>query len=174
MDWCNYHFLKVSKMSIASGGNELSKFSDTPGDASLDDLFQPLDKLPADRSAEASTSLSTPQSNIGNVPVNNVGKNDLATKLRATIAQKQMENEMGQVNGGDDLLRLVMGVLNDDVDIDGLVCMSYTSIVCISILLISSTTDSLVILLIRFLMRSCPEKTFILCRYSVLSTLVLY
>ncbi|XP_022998374.1 MAP3K epsilon protein kinase 1-like isoform X1 [Cucurbita maxima] len=114
-------FQKVSKMSIASGGNELSKFSDTPGDASLDDLFQPLDKLPADRSAEASTSLSTPQSNIGNVPVNNVEKNDLATKLRATIAQKQMENEMGQVNGGDDLLRLVMGVLNDDVDIDGLV-----------------------------------------------------
>lgn len=112
-------------MSIAlGGGNELSKFSDTPGDASLDDLFQPLDKLPGDQAAEASTSVSTPQSNVGNMPVNDVGKNDLATKLRATIAQKQMENEMGQANGGGDLLRLVMGVLkDDDIDIDGLVCM---------------------------------------------------
>lgn len=115
-------FQKVSKMSIALGGDELSKFSDTPGDASLDDLFQPLDKHPGDQAAGASTSLSTLQSNMGNVPVNDVGKNDLATKLRATIAQKQMENEMGQASGGGDLLRLVMGVLkDDDIDIDGLV-----------------------------------------------------
>ncbi|KAG6581545.1 MAP3K epsilon protein kinase 1-like [Cucurbita moschata] len=115
-------FQKVSKMSIALGGNELSKFSDTPGDASLDDLFQPLDKLPGDQAAEASTSLSTLQSNMGYLPVNDVVKNDLATKLRATIAQKQMENEMGQASSGGDLLRLVMGVLkDDDIDIDGLV-----------------------------------------------------
>ena len=105
--------LKVSKMSIALGGDELSKFSDTP-----------LDKHSGDQATGASTSLSILQSNMGNVPVNDVGKNDLATKLRATIAQKQMENEMGQASGGGDLLRLVMGALkDDDIDIDGLVCM---------------------------------------------------
>ncbi|KAE8650910.1 MAP3K epsilon protein kinase 1 isoform X1 [Cucumis sativus] len=115
-------FQKVSKMSVALGGDELSKFSDTPGDASLDDLFQPLDKHSGDQATGASTSLSILQSNMGNVPVNDVGKNDLATKLRATIAQKQMENEMGQASGGGDLIRLVMGVLkDDDIDIDGLV-----------------------------------------------------
>lgn len=106
------------------GGNELSRFSDTPGDASLDDLFHPLDKLPEDRGMEASTSASTSRHNQGNAGVTDPGKNDLATKLRATIAQKQMENENGQANGGGgNLLRLMMGVLKDDViDIDGLVC----------------------------------------------------
>ena len=165
--------LKVSKMSVALGGDELSKFSDTPGDASLDDLFQPLDKHSGDQATGASTSLSILQSNMGNVPVNDVGKNDLATKLRATIAQKQMENEMGQASGGGDLIRLVMGVLkDDDIDIDGLVRMlQYNTSISILLLLIASTTDSLVIYLIRFLMRSCPEKHFFLCRYFVLLTL---
>lgn len=110
-------------MSVTSGENELSRFSDTPGDASLDDLFHPLDKHLEDRAAEASTSASTSYMSHGNLSVTDAGKNDLATKLRATIAQKQLENEMGQANGGGDLLRLMMGVLKDDViDMDGLVC----------------------------------------------------
>uniref|UniRef100_A0A6N2M601 Uncharacterized protein n=1 Tax=Salix viminalis TaxID=40686 RepID=A0A6N2M601_SALVM len=99
----------LQKTSMNLGGNELSKFSDTPRDASLDDLFHPLDKNPEDRAAEASTSASTSHMNQGNA-------------LRATIAQKQMENEMGQTNGGGDLFSLMMGVLKDGViDIDGLV-----------------------------------------------------
>uniref|UniRef100_A0A6N2MHR7 Uncharacterized protein n=1 Tax=Salix viminalis TaxID=40686 RepID=A0A6N2MHR7_SALVM len=84
------------KTSMNLGGNELSKFSDTPRDASLDDLFHPLDKNPEDRAAEASTSASTSHMNQGNAVVVDAGKNDLATRLRATIAQKQMENEMGR------------------------------------------------------------------------------
>uniref|UniRef100_A0A6N2LII4 Uncharacterized protein n=1 Tax=Salix viminalis TaxID=40686 RepID=A0A6N2LII4_SALVM len=44
----------------------------------------------------------------GNAVVVDAGKNDLATRLRATIAQKQMENEMGQTNGGGDLFSLMM------------------------------------------------------------------
>ena len=109
-------------MSVNMGGNELSRFSDTPGDASLEDLF-PLDRHPEDRTAEASTSTSTSHLNQGSSPVNDSGKNDLATKLRATIAQKQMENEMGQENGGGgNFLSFMMGYLKDDViDIDGLV-----------------------------------------------------
>lgn len=102
----------------------MSRFSDSPGDASLDDLFPPLDNNMDDRAAEASTSGSKSQAIFGNTNANDVGKNDLATKLRATIAQKQMENEAVGTNGGGNLIRLMMGVLKDDViDIDGLVCL---------------------------------------------------
>ncbi|XP_061991042.1 MAP3K epsilon protein kinase 1-like [Rosa rugosa] len=116
-------FQKAAKMPVSLEGNELSKFSDTPGDASLDDLFHPLDKHPDDRATEASTSSSISHLNQGNTSVNDAGKSDLAMKLRATIAQKQMESEMGQANGsGGNLLQLMMGVLQDDViDIGGLV-----------------------------------------------------
>ncbi|KAI8022281.1 MAP3K epsilon protein kinase 1 [Camellia lanceoleosa] len=100
---------KAAKVPVTLGGNELSRFSDTPGDASLDDLFHPLEKSMEDRAAEASTSASSDD-----------GKNDLATKLRATIAQKQLESDTGKTNGGD-LLRLMMGVLKEDaIDIHGL------------------------------------------------------
>ncbi|RIA04392.1 hypothetical protein BRARA_K01371, partial [Brassica rapa] len=82
---------KVAKTPSSVGGNELTRFSDPPGDASLHDLFQPLDKVPEGKPNEAST--SAPTSNViqGDSPVADGGKNDLATKLRATIAQKQME-----------------------------------------------------------------------------------
>lgn len=111
--------MQAVKEPISFGGNELSRFSDPPGDASLDDLFHPLEDL-EDRVAEASTSASSSHASRGNA-VSDGGKNDLATKLRATIAQKQMENESTQANGGD-LLRLMMGVLKEDViDIDTLV-----------------------------------------------------
>lgn len=115
------------KTSVTLGVNGLNRFSDPPGDAILDDLFHPLDRNPEDRAAEASTSTSTTRMSQGNASVPDVGKNDLATKLRATIAQKQMDTEMGQTNGGGDLFRLMMGVLKDGViDIDGLVCFKYT------------------------------------------------
>lgn len=121
----NNSLQKAVKTSATVGGNELSRFSDTPGDASLDDLFHPLEKSLEDRAAEASTSASASSSHVNqsHAAVADTGKNDLATKLRATIAQKQMENEMGQTNGsGGDLFRLMIGVLKDDViDIDGLV-----------------------------------------------------
>ncbi|XWS68496.1 hypothetical protein CRYUN_Cryun04dG0095500 [Craigia yunnanensis] len=111
---------KAAKGSVTSTGNELSRFSDPPGDAYLDDLFHPLDKNLEERAAEASTSASTPNVNQATVP--DAGKNDLAKKLRDTIAKKQMEEEMGQSNGGGKLLHLMMGVLKDDIiDIDGLV-----------------------------------------------------
>ncbi|XP_050230992.1 MAP3K epsilon protein kinase 1-like isoform X2 [Mercurialis annua] len=110
---------KAAKTSVTLGGNELSRFSDPPGDASLDDLFHPLDKKFDDRVAEASTSASTSHMNQANASVTDEGKNDLATKLRATIAQKQMEGEIGQSN---DLIRLMLDVIKDDViDINGLV-----------------------------------------------------
>ncbi|XWS63320.1 hypothetical protein CRYUN_Cryun06bG0085000 [Craigia yunnanensis] len=111
---------KAAKSSVTSTGNELSRFSDPPGDASLDDLFHPLDKNLEERATEDSTSASTSNFNQATVP--DAGKNDLAKKSRDTIAKKQMEEEMGRSNGGGNLLRLMMGVLKDDIiDIDGLV-----------------------------------------------------
>ncbi|XP_029121502.1 MAP3K epsilon protein kinase 1 isoform X3 [Elaeis guineensis] len=103
---------KVAKPTVR-GSNELSRFSDTPGDASLDDLFQPLDRQ-RDQGAEASTSAAAQ----GNTVTYDGGKNDLARELKARMAQKQMENETGQRNGGK-LLEFVMGLGKDVIDIDG-------------------------------------------------------
>ncbi|KAF5749885.1 Mitogen-activated protein kinase kinase kinase 7 [Tripterygium wilfordii] len=115
-------FQKTAKATVTLGGNGLSRFSDTPGDSSLDDLFCLSGKNLGNRAAEASTSAATSNVNQANASVAEADKNDLATKLRATIAQKQMENELGKTNDGGNLLRLMMGVLKDDViDIDGLV-----------------------------------------------------
>ncbi|GMP62964.1 hypothetical protein CsSME_00024858 [Camellia sinensis var. sinensis] len=115
-----YNPRKAAKVPVTLGGNELSRFSDTPGDASLDDLFHPLEKSMEDRAAEASTSASSSHVNQDNAIATDDGKNDLATKLRATIAQKQLESDTGKTNGGD-LLRLMMGVLKEDaIDIHGL------------------------------------------------------
>ncbi|XP_020215012.1 MAP3K epsilon protein kinase 1 isoform X1 [Cajanus cajan] len=117
--------LKAMKMPTTVEGNELSRFSDPPGDAYLDDLFHPLDKQPGEVVAEASTSTSTSHIAKVNVSTNDGGKNDLAKELRATIARKQWEkeSEIGQANNGGNLLhRVMIGVLKDDViDIDGLV-----------------------------------------------------
>ncbi|VVA96879.1 unnamed protein product [Arabis nemorensis] len=113
---------KAVKTPSSYGGNELTRFSDPPGDACLHDLFHPLDKVHEGKPSEASTSTPTSNVNQGDSPVADGGKNDLATKLRARIAQKQMEGETGHSNDGGDLFRLMMGVLKDDViDIDGLV-----------------------------------------------------
>ncbi|XP_074273781.1 MAP3K epsilon protein kinase 1-like isoform X2 [Silene latifolia] len=107
---------KVAKKGI-SAVNELSRFSDPPADASLDDLFHPLNKNTEGRVPEMSA--STSNSNVKpNTLAPESGKNDLATKLRAAIAQKQMENVMGQPDGGN-LLRVMIRSLEEDViDID--------------------------------------------------------
>ncbi|XP_042498274.1 MAP3K epsilon protein kinase 1-like isoform X2 [Macadamia integrifolia] len=103
---------KAVKASICSGSNELSKFSDPPGDASLDDLFQPLDRNREDCVSGTSKSASSSHMNEGTS--HGAGSNDLAAKLKARMAQKRLENGMGQANGGG-LLRLMMGVLREDV-----------------------------------------------------------
>lgn len=113
---------KSPNMSTIGGANELSKFSDTPGDASLEDLFQPVDLTMNYRPHEASSSRSTAHVYNNNGHATDAMKNDLAAKLRATIAQKRLEKEMGQSNSGGKLLRLMIKAWKDDViDIDGLV-----------------------------------------------------
>ncbi|KAL8201411.1 hypothetical protein R6Q57_012750 [Mikania cordata] len=116
-----YSSQKNVKAGTIAGENELSKFTDPPDDASLDDLFQPADnKHLGNLSAEASTSASSSHVNQGNTFATSGGKTDLATQLRATIAQKQMETEPSQSNGGD-ILHLMIDVLKEDViGIDGL------------------------------------------------------
>lgn len=109
----------AAKASVISSDHELSRFSDKPGDASLDDLFPPLDRIQVDRTAEASTSASSSHMTQGGTFSYDV-KNDFATKLKARMAQKRTENEVNKRSGGD-LLRIMMGVLGDDViDINSL------------------------------------------------------
>ena len=112
-------------MPSSMEGNELSRFSDPPGDASLDDLFHPSDKHIGGAAVEASTSASTSHMSKINASVNKTGRTDFAKELRATIARKQWEkeSEIEQGNGGGNLLRLMFGVYKYDViDVDGLVC----------------------------------------------------
>ncbi|XP_052203824.1 MAP3K epsilon protein kinase 1-like isoform X8 [Diospyros lotus] len=117
----DYSPRKTAKASVNVGGNELSRFSDPPGDASLDDLFHPLEKTIGDREAEASTSASSSRMHQGNTIVTDAGKHDLAAKLRNAIAQKQLESDMGigKSNGGD-LISIMMALKEEAIDIDGL------------------------------------------------------
>ncbi|CAN4107010.1 unnamed protein product [Withania somnifera] len=102
----DYSPRKAVKTSVVPQGNELSRFSD------------PLKNL-ENRTSEVSLSASSSQITQNNA-IAESGKNDLATKLRATIAKKQMESESGPSNGGN-LLSIMMGVLKKDViDMDGL------------------------------------------------------
>ncbi|KAL9258940.1 MAP3K epsilon protein kinase 1-like protein [Drosera capensis] len=94
-------------------GDELSKFIDTPGDASLDDLFRPLNKTSVDQAAVASGSATSSHVESGGSNVADAGKHELAIKLRAAIAQKQMENETGPGNAGN-LFRVMMHALKED------------------------------------------------------------
>ncbi|TVU16437.1 hypothetical protein EJB05_40000 [Eragrostis curvula] len=96
----NIDFKKVAEPSVVEGPNELSRFSDKPGDASLEDLF-PIDKPP-----EASTS------SAGHEHQYNGGDKDLANDLRNRLA-KQKINENEPMNGGK-LVQLIMQL--DDID----------------------------------------------------------
>lgn len=101
---------KASMASLVSGRHELSRFSDTPGDASLDDLFHPQDSIQG-----ASSSVSSLRISESNLTPSEAGKHDLAAELKAKMAQKRAESEPGQTNDGN-LLRIMMGVLRKDVD----------------------------------------------------------
>lgn len=86
----NISFPKEAK-PLVEGNNGLSRFSDTPGDASFDDLF--LDKR-GDHGAEASTSTTAQELQYDG------RQNDLTKELKARMAEKQKENENEQMNGG--------------------------------------------------------------------------
>lgn len=72
--------------------NGLSRFSDTPGEASLDDLF-PIGKR-GDYGAEASIYSSSQELQC------NGQQNGLAKELKAWMSQKQKENENVPMNVG--------------------------------------------------------------------------
>jgi hypothetical protein len=95
---------------LVEGTNGLSRFSDTPGDASFDDLF---DKR-GDHGAEASTSATAQEVQY------NGRQNDLAKELKARMAEKQKENENEPMNGG----KLLEFIRFRDGDLDGPVLLS--------------------------------------------------
>ncbi|KAG0497398.1 hypothetical protein HPP92_002089 [Vanilla planifolia] len=98
----------VAKQSVGSGVHELSRFSDAPGDALLDDLFQPINRDLGDQGLGASTS-ATAHENV----IYDGSKSDLARELKARMAQKHMENAIEQKGGK--LLKYVMEVFEDNL-----------------------------------------------------------
>ncbi|XP_071682892.1 MAP3K epsilon protein kinase 1 isoform X4 [Lolium perenne] len=100
----NINFPKEAK-PLVEGTNGLSRFSDTPGDASFDDLF---DKR-GDHGAEASTSATAQELQY------NGRQNHLAKELKARMAEKQKENENEPMNGG----KLLEFIRFRDGDLDG-------------------------------------------------------
>lgn len=97
----------MAEPSVVEGSNELSRFSDKPGDASLEDLFPPIDKR--DHGAEASTS------STGQEHQYNGGQKDLAKDLKAKLAQKQKKNDSEPINGGK-LVQFIMQLREEDID----------------------------------------------------------
>ncbi|KAG2569476.1 hypothetical protein PVAP13_7NG423300 [Panicum virgatum] len=88
----NIDYQKVVESSVEVP-KELSRFSDKPGDASLEDLFPPIDRQ-GNYGAEASTSTTDHE-----LPYNGVS-NDLAKVLNARVAEKQKGNDSESTNGG--------------------------------------------------------------------------
>lgn len=85
-----------------------------------------------DQAAEASISTASLRSGQVNLPPVE-GKHDLASTLKARIAQKKMENETGHRNGGE-LLQLMMGALREDViDLDSSVRVFTASLACLKL-----------------------------------------
>ncbi|CAL5029521.1 unnamed protein product [Urochloa decumbens] len=89
----NIDYQKVAEPSAVEMPKELSRFSDKPGDASLEDLFPPIDKQ-GNYGPEASTSTTSHE-----VPYNGVS-NDFARALNARVAEKQKGNDSESMNGG--------------------------------------------------------------------------
>ncbi|KQJ85101.1 hypothetical protein BRADI_5g24870v3 [Brachypodium distachyon] len=103
----NIDFPKEAKPLVVEGANGLSRFSDTPGDASLDDLF-PIDKR-GDHGAIASTSTTSQELQYSG------RQNDLAKELKDRMAKKQKEND--NEHGGK-LLEYIR-FREDDLDVAG-------------------------------------------------------
>ncbi|CAN6236531.1 unnamed protein product [Urochloa humidicola] len=89
----NIDYQKVVEHSAVEMPKELSRFSDKPGDASLEDLFPPIDKQ-GNYGPEASTSTTSHE-----LPYNGIS-NDFAKALNARVAEKQKGNDSESMNGG--------------------------------------------------------------------------
>ncbi|KAJ1273291.1 hypothetical protein BS78_06G268900 [Paspalum vaginatum] len=107
----NIDFQKVAEPSVVEGPKELSRFSDKPGDASLDDLFPPMNKR-GDYGAEASTSAS------GQEPQYNGVHNDFAKELKDRVVENLKENDSESINGGK-LIEIALQL--EDIDAPGFV-----------------------------------------------------
>lgn len=116
------HGQKAGKSSGSPSMQELSRFSDTPADGTLDDLFdEPLERhhdtsvIKAEKSTSVSASPMNQDTNLSEY-----GKNDLAAKLKAKIAQKQTDSKADKRNGSR-LFSVMMNVVKDDgTGIDGI------------------------------------------------------
>lgn len=91
--------------SVVEGPKQLSRFSDKPEDASLEDLFPPIDKR-GDNGAEPSTSTTVQELKYNGV------QNAFLKGLNARV-EKQKENDNESMNGGK-LIEFAMQLENID------------------------------------------------------------
>ncbi|AQK46853.1 MAP3K epsilon protein kinase 1 [Zea mays] len=101
----NIGFQKVVEPSVVEGPKQLSRFSDKPEDASLEDLFPPNDKW-GDNGAEPSTSTTVQELKYNGV------QNAFLKGLNARV-EKQKENDNESMNGGK-LIEFAMQLENID------------------------------------------------------------
>lgn len=93
--------------SVIEGPKQLSRFSDKPEDASLEDLFPPIDKR-GDNGAEPSTSTTVQELQYN-------GVHEFAKGLNARV-EKQKENDSESMNGGK-LIEFAMQLENIDASV---------------------------------------------------------
>jgi len=98
----------VVEPSVIEGPKQLSRFSDKPEDASLEDLFPPIDKR-GDNGAEPSTSTTVQELQYNGV------HNEFAKGLNARV-EKQKENDSESMNGGK-LIEFAMQLENIDASV---------------------------------------------------------
>ncbi|ONM12669.1 MAP3K epsilon protein kinase 1 [Zea mays] len=101
----NIDFQMVVEPSVVEGPKQLSRFSDKPEDASLEDLFPPIDKR-GDNGAEPSTSTTVQELQYNGV------HNGFVKGLNARV-EKQKENDSESMNGGK-LIEFAMQLENID------------------------------------------------------------
>lgn len=107
------HGQKAGKLSGTPSMQDIGRFRDTPADGTLDDLFdEPLERHQETSVLKVakSTSVSASQMNQ-DTNLSEYGKNDLAAKLKAKIAQKQTDSKPDKRNR---LFSVMMDVVNGD------------------------------------------------------------
>jgi hypothetical protein len=116
---------QAGKLSGTPSMQDIGRFRDTPADGTLDDLFdEPLERHQETSVLKVakSTSVSASQMNQ-DTNLSEYGKNDLAAKLKAKIAQKQTDSKPDKRNR---LFSVMMDVVNGDgMGIEGIVSCIY-------------------------------------------------
>eukprot|EP00249_Psilotum_nudum_P025064 c29365_g2_i3 orf=721-5196(+) len=122
----SHYTVQTGKLSGLSSAGELSKFSDTPADGMLDDLFEESSiqiNYSSTEGACSSGSVVPTFQPIGSLVSTENGKTNLAAKLKEKMAQKRVEGERAvstKKNGEDFFSAIINAAKEDGIDITDL------------------------------------------------------